>query len=82
MATICTAVEFSPARSVRRRKMVYRCKDGHVSFVIAGGAYLNSTNAVIAWMKEEGAAPRVAGRERRPEIADPGQFHDRLGGAI
>ncbi len=41
----------------RRRKMVYRCKDGHVSFVIAGGAYLNSTNAVIAWMKEEGAAP-------------------------
>jgi crotonobetainyl-CoA:carnitine CoA-transferase CaiB-like acyl-CoA transferase len=40
-----------------RRKTVYACKDGHVSFLIAGGAYLNSTNAVIAWMKEEGAAP-------------------------
>ena len=41
-----------------RRKTVYQCKDGHVSFLIAGGAYFNSTNAVIAWMKEEGAAPR------------------------
>jgi crotonobetainyl-CoA:carnitine CoA-transferase CaiB-like acyl-CoA transferase len=40
-----------------RRKTVYACKDGHVSFLIAGVAYLNSTNAVIAWMKEEGAAP-------------------------
>jgi crotonobetainyl-CoA:carnitine CoA-transferase CaiB-like acyl-CoA transferase len=40
-----------------RRKTVYQCKDGHVSFLIAGGAYFNSTNAVIAWMKEEGAAP-------------------------
>jgi len=35
-----------------RRKTVYQCKDGHVSFLIAGGAYFNSTNAVIAWMKE------------------------------
>ncbi len=40
-----------------RRKTVYQCKDGHVSFLIAGGAYFNSTNAMIAWMKEEGAAP-------------------------
>ena len=40
-----------------RRKTVYQCKDGHVSFLIAGGAYFNSSNAVIAWMKEEGAAP-------------------------
>ena len=40
-----------------RRKTVYQCKDGHVSFLIAGGAYFNSTNAVIAWMKEEGMAP-------------------------
>jgi crotonobetainyl-CoA:carnitine CoA-transferase CaiB-like acyl-CoA transferase len=40
-----------------RRKTVYQCKDGHVSFLIAGGAYFNSTNAVIAWLKEEGAAP-------------------------
>jgi benzylsuccinate CoA-transferase BbsE subunit len=40
-----------------RRKTVYQCKDGHVSFLIAGGAYFNSSNAAIAWMKEEGAAP-------------------------
>ncbi|HVN29843.1 MAG TPA: CoA transferase [Candidatus Binataceae bacterium] len=40
-----------------RRKTVYQCKDGHVSFLVAGGAYFNSTMAVIAWMKEEGAAP-------------------------
>jgi benzylsuccinate CoA-transferase BbsE subunit len=41
-----------------RRKTVYQCKDGHVSFLVAGGAYFNSTMAVIAWMKEEGAAPK------------------------
>ena len=40
-----------------RRKTVYACKDGHVSFLIAGGAYFNSSNAVIAWMSEEGMAP-------------------------
>lgn len=40
-----------------RRKTVYQCKDGHVSFLIAGGAYFNSTNAVFAWMKEESMAP-------------------------
>ena len=41
-----------------RRKTVYQCKDGHGSFLIAGGAYFNSTMAVITWMKEEGAAPK------------------------
>src|SRR5580658_9266244 len=41
-----------------RRKTVYQCKDGHVSFLLAGGAYFNSTMAVLAWMKEEGAAPK------------------------
>jgi crotonobetainyl-CoA:carnitine CoA-transferase CaiB-like acyl-CoA transferase len=40
-----------------RRKTVYQCKDGHISFLLAGGAYYNSSKAVIAWMKEEGAAP-------------------------
>jgi benzylsuccinate CoA-transferase BbsE subunit len=40
-----------------RRKTVYQCKDGHISFLMAGGAYFNSSKAVIAWMNEEGAAP-------------------------
>jgi len=40
-----------------RRKTVYQCMDGHVSFIIAGGPYFNSTKAVIAWMNEENAAP-------------------------
>jgi benzylsuccinate CoA-transferase BbsE subunit len=40
-----------------RRKTVFRCRDGFVSGLIAGGAYLPSTNALISWMKEEGAAP-------------------------
>jgi benzylsuccinate CoA-transferase BbsE subunit len=40
-----------------RRKTVYQCKDGHISFLMAGGAYFNSSKAVIAWMNEEGMAP-------------------------
>jgi len=40
-----------------RRKTVFRCKDGYISGLLAGGAYLPSTNATIDWMKEEGAAP-------------------------
>jgi benzylsuccinate CoA-transferase BbsE subunit len=40
-----------------RRKTVFKCKDGYVSGLIAGGAYLPSTKALIGWMKEEGAAP-------------------------
>jgi crotonobetainyl-CoA:carnitine CoA-transferase CaiB-like acyl-CoA transferase len=40
-----------------RRKTVFRCKDGYISGLLAGGAYLPSTNATIEWMKEEGAAP-------------------------
>jgi benzylsuccinate CoA-transferase BbsE subunit len=40
-----------------RRKTVFRCKDGYVSGLLAGGAYLPSTNAIIGWMKEENAAP-------------------------
>jgi benzylsuccinate CoA-transferase BbsE subunit len=40
-----------------RRKTVFRCKDGFISGLLAGGAYLPSTNATIEWMKEEDAAP-------------------------
>jgi benzylsuccinate CoA-transferase BbsE subunit len=40
-----------------RRKTVFRCKDGYISGLLAGGAYLPSTNATIEWMKEENAAP-------------------------
>src|SRR5690242_18312503 len=40
-----------------RRKTVFRCKDGYIAGLLAGGAYLPSTNALIEWMKEEGAAP-------------------------
>ena len=40
-----------------RRKTVFRCKDGYISGLLAGGAYMQSTNAIIDWMKEEDAAP-------------------------
>jgi crotonobetainyl-CoA:carnitine CoA-transferase CaiB-like acyl-CoA transferase len=52
-----SAFPLSKLTTCGSRKTVYQCKDGHISFLIAGGAYFNSTNAVIAWMKEEGAAP-------------------------
>ncbi len=38
-----------------RRKMVYQCKDGHISILIAGGTtFGNSTKALISWMSENG----------------------------
>jgi len=38
-----------------RRKMVYDCKDGHISTLIAGGPTVgNSTKALIEWMGEKG----------------------------
>ncbi len=38
-----------------RRKMVYQCKDGHISILISGGTtFGNSTKALIAWMGENG----------------------------
>jgi crotonobetainyl-CoA:carnitine CoA-transferase CaiB-like acyl-CoA transferase len=38
-----------------RRKMVYHCKDGDISILIAGGTtFGNSTKALIAWMHEKG----------------------------
>jgi benzylsuccinate CoA-transferase BbsE subunit len=38
-----------------RRKMVFQCKDGHISILIAGGTTVgNSTKALIEWMREKG----------------------------
>jgi len=38
-----------------RRKMVFECKDGHISILIAGGTTVgNSTKALIEWMREKG----------------------------
>jgi crotonobetainyl-CoA:carnitine CoA-transferase CaiB-like acyl-CoA transferase len=38
-----------------RRKMVYNCRDGHISILIAGGTMFGaSTKALIAWMAEHG----------------------------
>jgi crotonobetainyl-CoA:carnitine CoA-transferase CaiB-like acyl-CoA transferase len=57
-----------------RRKTIFKCADGHISFLLAGGAYLPSTNAVIAWMKEEGAAPEWLLREGGLKSLTPGGF--------
>jgi len=57
-----------------RRKTVYACKDGHVSFLIAGGAYFNSTKAVIEWMKEESAAPTWLAEGGGLKVLTPGGF--------
>lgn len=41
--------------SEARRKMVYECKDGNISILIAGGTtFGNSTKALIEWMRERG----------------------------
>jgi crotonobetainyl-CoA:carnitine CoA-transferase CaiB-like acyl-CoA transferase len=38
-----------------RRKMVYQCKDGHISILITGGTtFGNSTKALVEWMRENG----------------------------
>jgi benzylsuccinate CoA-transferase BbsE subunit len=57
-----------------RRKTVFKCKDGFVSGLIAGGAYLPSTNALIAWMKEEGAAPDWLAKDGGLKVLTPGSF--------
>jgi crotonobetainyl-CoA:carnitine CoA-transferase CaiB-like acyl-CoA transferase len=57
-----------------RRKTVFKCKDGFVSGLIAGGAYLPSTNALVAWMKEEGAAPDWLVNESGLKALTPGAF--------
>jgi crotonobetainyl-CoA:carnitine CoA-transferase CaiB-like acyl-CoA transferase len=41
-----------------KRKSVYRCKDGHISTLIAGGTLGGtSTKALVMWMSEHGFAP-------------------------
>ncbi|HLW69546.1 MAG TPA: CoA transferase [Candidatus Binataceae bacterium] len=57
-----------------RRKTVFKCNDGFVSGLIAGGAYLPSTNALIGWMKEEGAAPDWLIEEGGLKVLTPGSF--------
>ena len=48
-----TGVFFGSADA--RRKMVYQCKDGHISTLIAGGmTFGKSTIALIEWMRENG----------------------------
>jgi crotonobetainyl-CoA:carnitine CoA-transferase CaiB-like acyl-CoA transferase len=57
-----------------RRKTVFKCKDGFVSGLIAGGAYLPSTNALIGWMREEGAAPDWLVKDGGLKALTPGAF--------
>jgi crotonobetainyl-CoA:carnitine CoA-transferase CaiB-like acyl-CoA transferase len=57
-----------------RRKTVYQCKDGHISFLLAGGAYYNSSKAVIAWMRDEGAAPDWLAEESGLKTLTPAGF--------
>jgi crotonobetainyl-CoA:carnitine CoA-transferase CaiB-like acyl-CoA transferase len=57
-----------------RRKTVFRCKDGYVSGLLAGGAYLPSTNATIEWMKEEGAAPAWLAQQGGLKSLTPSAF--------
>ncbi len=53
-----TGVYFGSADA--RRKMVYECKDGHISTLIAGGmTFGNSTKALIEWMRENGLRRRL-----------------------
>ncbi len=39
-----------------RRKMVFKCADGHVSGLLAGGPLADSMNALVKWMDEKGLA--------------------------
>jgi crotonobetainyl-CoA:carnitine CoA-transferase CaiB-like acyl-CoA transferase len=59
-----------------RRKTVFKCKDGYISGLLAGGAYLPSTLATIEWMKEEGAAPAWLTMEGGLKSLTPGAFID------
>jgi crotonobetainyl-CoA:carnitine CoA-transferase CaiB-like acyl-CoA transferase len=57
-----------------RRKTVFKCKDGYISSLLAGGAYLPSTNALIGWMKEDGAAPEWLTKEGGLKALTPAGF--------
>jgi benzylsuccinate CoA-transferase BbsE subunit len=39
-----------------RRKMVFRCADGHISMLLTGGAAAASVKAMVEWMAEKGFA--------------------------
>jgi crotonobetainyl-CoA:carnitine CoA-transferase CaiB-like acyl-CoA transferase len=39
-----------------RRKMVFRCADGHISTLLTGGAAAASLKAMVEWMAEKGFA--------------------------
>jgi benzylsuccinate CoA-transferase BbsE subunit len=57
-----------------RRKTVFKCKDGYVSGLIAGGPYLPSTNALISWMKEDGTPPDWLTKEGGLKALTPAGF--------
>ncbi len=59
-----------------RRKTVFRCKDGYISGLLAGGAYMASTIATIEWMKEEGAAPAWLTKQGGLKSLTPAAFMD------
>ncbi len=39
-----------------KRKMVFRCADGHISMLLTGGAAAASVKALVEWMDEKGFA--------------------------
>jgi len=39
------------------RRLIYPCKDGYISLVVAGGGGASSTRALVEWMDSEGSAP-------------------------
>ena len=42
-----------------RRKLIYACKDGYISSVLAGGPGVGaiSMNGLVAWMAEQAGSP-------------------------
>jgi len=57
-----------------RRKMVYDCKDGHISILVAGGmVFGGSTRALVNWMAERGFGyPWMKGKDWMSWV--PGAF--------
>lgn len=39
-----------------KRKMVFRCADGHISMLVTGGSAAPSVKALVDWMEEKGFA--------------------------
>jgi len=58
-----------------RRKTIFKCKDGSISGLVSGnGPFLASTNALIAWMKEEGEVPEWLTKDGGIKALTPGGF--------